>query len=234
LPLLVEDLAAVVDAVSPDAPVHLVAHDWGSIQSWEAVVTGKLAGTFASYTSISGPPLDHAALWARRHRSLRPSEMVTALRQALHSWYIAFFHMPWLPELFARTGANPAVWARSLHRLEGAAADATWPAPTLPSDFAHGVQLYRANVGPKFRNPVAGHTDTPVQIIVPTKDRFVTASLLEGLESWSTTVWRRNVDAGHWVIRTHPKEITDWVSEVIAFVDDGTESSDLAQWRLAS
>ena len=30
---LVADLAAVVDAVSPEQPIHLVAHDWGSIQS---------------------------------------------------------------------------------------------------------------------------------------------------------------------------------------------------------
>ena len=95
---LVDDLAAVIDAVSPDAPVHLVAHDWGSIQAWEAVTTDRLAGRFASYTSISGPPIDHAALWARSHRSLRSGGLRPALRQAVHSWYIAFFHLPVLPE----------------------------------------------------------------------------------------------------------------------------------------
>src|SRR5687767_11707346 len=31
LDLLVADLAAVADAVSPHRPVHLVGHDWGSI-----------------------------------------------------------------------------------------------------------------------------------------------------------------------------------------------------------
>src|ERR1051326_2095315 len=34
---LAADLAAVVRAVSPGRPVHLVAHDWGSIQGWHAV-----------------------------------------------------------------------------------------------------------------------------------------------------------------------------------------------------
>ncbi|WP_329263229.1 alpha/beta fold hydrolase [Streptomyces sp. NBC_01478] len=29
------DLEAVLDAVSPDRPVHLVGHDWGSIHSWD-------------------------------------------------------------------------------------------------------------------------------------------------------------------------------------------------------
>src|SRR5689334_4453384 len=34
---LVGDLAAVIDHVRPDGgPVHLVGHDWGSIQSWAA------------------------------------------------------------------------------------------------------------------------------------------------------------------------------------------------------
>jgi pimeloyl-ACP methyl ester carboxylesterase len=53
LPLLVDDLAAVADAVSPDAPVHLVAHDWGSIQGWEAVVTPRLAGQVSSVVTFS-------------------------------------------------------------------------------------------------------------------------------------------------------------------------------------
>ncbi len=40
---LTGDLAAVVAAVSPDAPVHLLAHDWGSIQAWAAVTASALA-----------------------------------------------------------------------------------------------------------------------------------------------------------------------------------------------
>jgi pimeloyl-ACP methyl ester carboxylesterase len=65
LGLLVEDLAAVADATSPDRPVHLAGHDWGSVQAWEAVTTDRMAGRIASYTSMSGPCLDHTG--ARRH-----------------------------------------------------------------------------------------------------------------------------------------------------------------------
>jgi pimeloyl-ACP methyl ester carboxylesterase len=35
---LVDDLFAVAGAVSPDSPVHVVGHDWGSVQAWEAMV----------------------------------------------------------------------------------------------------------------------------------------------------------------------------------------------------
>jgi pimeloyl-ACP methyl ester carboxylesterase len=233
LPLLVDDMAAVIAAVSPGAPVHLVAHDWGSIQSWEAVTSHHLSGRFTSYTSISGPPLDHVALWARSHRSWRAADLRVALRQAVHSWYIAFFHLPLVPRLVARGARNQRLWARALHRLEGAASDATWPASTFGDDFGHGVELYRANVGSRFRHPNARHTETPVQIIVPMKDRYVTPALLDGLESWSTLVWRREVDAGHWVIRTNPEEVAGWVREVITFVDDGIESPDLARCRIS-
>jgi pimeloyl-ACP methyl ester carboxylesterase len=233
LPLLVEDMAAVADATSPDGPVHLVAHDWGSIQGWAAVTSRPLAGRFASFTTMSGPPLDHAALWARRHRTLHGSDLWAALRQGLRSWYIAFFHLPYLPKLVARGGSNRHLWARALHRLEGAPSDATWPAPTFGADFAHGVELYRANVRPRFRHPQAGHTETPVQIVVPMKDRYVTPALLEGLEGWSSTVWRREVDAGHWVIRTQPRQIATWVKQVIDFVDNGVEAPDLARCRVA-
>lgn len=55
LPELVGDLHAVIDAVSPARPVHLVGHDWGSIQGWDAVTSSALDGRIASFTSISGP-----------------------------------------------------------------------------------------------------------------------------------------------------------------------------------
>ena len=66
LDLLAADLRAVVDAVSPDEPVHLLAHDWGAIQTWHAVTGTALEGRVASFTSISGPCLDHVGLFLRR------------------------------------------------------------------------------------------------------------------------------------------------------------------------
>lgn len=224
LPLLVEDMAAVIDATSPGRPVHLVAHDWGSIQGWEAVTTKALADRFASYTSISGPPIDHAALWARQHRTLRPSDLVRSVRQAAHSWYVAFFHLPLLPELMARSRRATSVWARALHRIEGARADNAWPAPTFGADFAHGVQLYRANMRSRMLQPEARHTDVPVQLVIPLRDRYVTPALLDGLEDWTSEIWRRPVDGGNWVIRTDPDFIASAVHEIAEYVEQATES----------
>ena len=70
---LVDDLVAVVDAVSDGRPVHLIAHDWGSIQCWPALTDPRLAGRIASYLSVSGPSLDHAGPLAARRRVITRS-----------------------------------------------------------------------------------------------------------------------------------------------------------------
>ena len=96
--LLVEDLIAVLDAtLPPGEQVHLVAHDWGSIAGWDVLAAEtwdpRLEGRVASYTSASGPSLDHlgsiASTWRGRLR---------LLPQVLHSWYVWLFQVPWLPE----------------------------------------------------------------------------------------------------------------------------------------
>src|SRR3954454_12030236 len=48
---LVHDLIAVAGVAGRGEPVHLVAHDWGSIQAWAAV--GESPDTFLSFTSVS-------------------------------------------------------------------------------------------------------------------------------------------------------------------------------------
>jgi pimeloyl-ACP methyl ester carboxylesterase len=231
LPVLIEDMAAVITEVSPDSPVHLVGHDWGSIQGWEAVTSARLAGRIASFTSISGPPLEHAALWARRHRTRRLDDLRKAMRQATHSWYIAAFHLPLLPALVT-SGVRAHRCLSDALRRPGPAASGPRARSTRGYDFAHGLELYRANVRQRFRHPTARYTETPVQIIVPMADRYVTPPLLDGLENWASMVWRRESDAGHWIIRTHPDDVATWVREVVAFVEDGSEATDLARCRV--
>jgi pimeloyl-ACP methyl ester carboxylesterase len=232
LPLLVEDMAAVVTAVSPDAPVHLVGHDWGSIQGWESVISDRLTGKIASYTSISGPPIDHAGLWARNHLTLQPGDLRVALGQAARSWYIALFQFPFLPELVTRLVRLQRLLAGHAQRRSGASLHAASPRSTTGDDFVHGLQLYRANVRQRFRHPTPGHTETPVQVILPLNDRYISPALLEGLETWTPVLWRRQVDAGHWIIHTHPEDIARWVRQVITFVESGSEPEDLARWRV--
>jgi len=232
LPYLVEDLLAVADATSPDAPVHLLGHDWGSIQGWEAVTRHPAAARFASFTSISGLPLDHAGLWAREHRSLRPATLRPALRQALRSLYIAYFHLPLVPELMVRPEPVQRLWAGALQRLEHASTDPRWPASTFGQDFARGLGLYRVNVRDRLRRPQISRTEVPVQLLVPAHDRYVTSALLDGLELWTTQLWRRTLEGGHWVIRSDPVSVARSVREIVGFVEEGIEAEGFRRARV--
>ena len=201
---LVDDLAAVVAAVRPDgAPVHLVGHDWGSVQLWDAVAAApddeRLRGRIASFTSVSGPSLDHVA-WLSRHREGREREL---LRQGRHSWYIGFFRLPLVPEL---------VWRR-LHPSLGRAIERSERLPQghfgpgLGQDAVNGLSLYRANVTGRLRRPGRLHTDVPVLVLHPRYDRFLTPVLLEDLDRACSDLTVETLDAGHWVIVTHAEVV---------------------------
>ncbi len=204
---LVEDLAAVLDVVLPDGgAAHLVGHDGGSIQLWDAVAAertdARLHGRVASFTSVSGPSLDHAAWVSRRSRDRR-----AMLRQLASSWYVGLFQVPVLPELVWRVAGRPL--RESATRLEGTD---HW-GPEMPQDAAQGVGLYRANVPRRMLRPRPLHVDVPVLVVHPRHDRFVTRILTEGLEHGCPDVRVVEVEAGHWFPRTHPEQLAALVLE---------------------
>ncbi|GAA3206498.1 SDR family oxidoreductase [Actinocorallia longicatena] len=209
--LLMRDMTAVLDAVSPDEKVHLVGHDWGSIQAWEAVTT--MPERFASFTSMSGPCLDHVAHWVRSSlTSADPAAHLRALGQAARSWYIAVFQTPVLPEL-SWSGRSGEMIGKVLRRLEGAS-------PDLEAG-RYGVDLYRANMLPRLTRPNERRTDVPTQVIVPTGDRYVSPHTVGGLQKWVPDLKLRPVAARHWIPRTHPALVARFVREHIAEVTGG-------------
>lgn len=216
LPHLVADLKAVIDAVSPDQAVHLVGHDWGSIQAWEAVVDETLRSRIASYTTISGPSLDHAGQWlAERLRSKDSAKIKQAVRQLTHSWYIGLFQLPLIAPTLWRSGLAKH-WTSWLAWREGVSA---LPSATQASDGAIGVKLYRANVRGRLSKAQPRGTDLAVQLIVPLRDAYVLPDLNEDLQRWAPRLWRREIDAGHWVQLSHPLEVASWIAEFAGFID---------------
>ncbi|GHF25540.1 hypothetical protein GCM10017786_69650 [Amycolatopsis deserti] len=220
---LAEDLAAVLDEVSPDRPAHLLAHDWGSIQSWHAVTTDGLRGRIASFTSISGPSLDHAGHWFRT-RLRRPSGWAPALRQLVHSTYIAFFRIPLVPELSWRSG----VGRRVLRRLSGSAAGR----PAV-ADAVHGLELYRANVGARLSRPRPRPAEVPVQVLAPLGDPYVTPALQTDVARWAPRLWVRRLPGGHWIPRERPDVIARCAAELVEFAEGAPESRSLRRARSA-
>lgn len=213
---LTDDFLAVADAVSPDRPVHLVGHDWGSVQAWEFATVKRTEGRIASFTSMSGPSLDHFGHWIKQ-RMARPTprRVGQLLGQGAKSWYVYMLHTPVLPELAWR-GPLGKRWPRMLERLEKVPAG-DYPTSSLPDDAAHGAWLYRDNVRARLSRPrTDAYAHVPVQLITPTGDIFLSEKLYDQLELWAPQLVRRTLDGKHWVPRTRPDQLASWISEFVA------------------
>lgn len=218
---LTDDFLAVIDTVSPDRPVHVVGHDWGSVQSWEFVTVGRTEGRIASFTSMSGPSLDHFGHWIKK-RMARPTprRVGQLLGQGAKSWYVYMLHTPVLPELAWR-GPLGRRWPRILERLEKVS-PGDYPTASLPDDAAHGAWLYRDNVRARLSRPRAdAYAHAPVQLITPTGDSFLSERLYDELEDWVPALVRRSLPAKHWVPRTRPDQLASWITEFVSANESG-------------
>jgi pimeloyl-ACP methyl ester carboxylesterase len=202
---LVDDLVAVLDGVDARDGVHLLGHDWGSIQAWPALADPRLRGRVRSFTSISGPSLDHAAAYLRDFRS-HPRE---TLRQLARSYYIALFQLPVLPELAARSGRID----NATRRLAGPSA---YFAQRTAADSRHGIELYRANVFARLGRPKPERIDIPVQVLAPRRDPHVTVALqTEAPLPYVADLRAHVLDGGHWIVAQRPDVIAHAVDEFV-------------------
>jgi NAD(P)-dependent dehydrogenase (short-subunit alcohol dehydrogenase family)/pimeloyl-ACP methyl ester carboxylesterase len=218
---LAQDLAAVINTVSPDRPVHLLAHDWGSIQAWHALTGQWLRGRVRTFTSISGPCLDHVGHWLRaRLRRPTPQALRELITQLVSSWYIGFFQLPLLPEFVWRAGLP--------QRALALAGCASTPAVT---DGVNGMQLYRANMLPRLAKPNPQTIDVPVQVLAPMRDPFVSRALQTDIGRWIPNLAVRELPGGHWLPRSHPHTVARCASELIDHAEGGRESRALRRAR---
>ncbi|MET9834369.1 SDR family oxidoreductase [Streptomyces sp. NPDC006385] len=230
---LTDDFLAVADAVSPDRPVHLVGHDWGSVQCWEFTTVKRTEGRIASFTSMSGPSLDHFGHWiSRRLKHPTPRRVGQLLGQGAKSWYVYLLHTPVLPELAWR-GPLGKRWPRILERVEKVPGG-DYPTSSLPTDAAHGAWLYRDNVRARLRRPRPdAYAHAPVQLITPVRDAFLSERLYDELERWVPQLTRRTLPARHWVPRSRPDQLTAWITDFVTSVEGGRPEGVTASGKYA-
>ncbi|MFB8003096.1 alpha/beta fold hydrolase [Nocardia sp. NPDC056000] len=214
LPKLSQDFEAVVDRTAPGVKVHVLAHDWGAIQTWESAA--RIPEKFSSFTFISGPSLD--LLSGSLQREFGNITAWPALYyQAMASSYVPFNYLPVLPEAFWNSGLG-AQLMRAYVGLEGGQHE-----EYSGRDGAAQTNLYRANMFQRLLNPTYDHVEVPVvQQIRPSIDPFVTPVYFNGLENAVPSLWRRTVGVGHWTPLTNPWAVAQYTSELIEFREHGT------------
>lgn len=211
---LAGDLFAVIDAVSPDSPVHVLAHDWGSVVGWEAVVTKDADRRIASFTSVSGPSLDHLGAWTRAQlTSRKPTNIWKAGTQAVASAYTVAFQVPGLPNPVLKVMSKR--WPQFLARHDGLDPTLVSTADTLPNDMIASLKLYRANIRTRLRRPSPRTTDIPVQLIVSARDRAVRPVIFGDTEKWVSNLRRQEIDAGHWSPISHASELAAFTAQFV-------------------
>lgn len=203
-----DDLSAVINAVSPDRPVHLLAHDWGSMQCWNALTSERLGERIASFTSISGPSIDHIAIWLRRHP-------IAAIRQLCKSYYIFMVIVPGLLETAVRVGAVDLVVKASAWFGDKTTPATVWQKPGRRESL-NGIKLYRANFIGRLRRPAPPASDVPTLVIAPTSDMHVLVRLQhEAPEPHCSNLRYEIVPGNHWLPVRQPALVARLVDEHI-------------------
>ena len=215
-----DDLLAVCDALAPGAKVHLAGHDWGGIQGWEFAIDARFAGRLASLTAVAAPSLDQVAIGGAQ--LLARGRLLRWLARLRRSWYIAALLSPGGPTLMWRVLLSGGRWHWRLRNIERVPVDAGFPAPTLASDAVHGAKLYRRNIPARALRPRSdAFAHVPVQLIVPSGDRYIPESYYELAERYAPGLRRRRVAGSHWAPRTHPELIARWVGSFAEDVEGG-------------
>lgn len=220
---LAADFYAVADAVSPDRPVHVLAHDWGSVQVWEAVCEPQASVRVASFTSVSGPNLDHIGHWMRDRLSKpTPRNIWQPFTQLLSSAYTFFFMTPGLPRaVFGLLGTEQR-WQRVVAIMNETAPSKVKLGPTFRQDSVDGLLIYRANIVQRILSPRERRTEVPVQLIVAGRDVAVRPAGFDDENKWVRKLWRRDVPAGHWMPFSHPELLATAATELIDTVNGAT------------
>lgn len=190
LPELVADVESLIARLG--APVHLLAHDWGAVVGW--ALTVRHADLLRTYTAVSVP---HVAAFLK----------AMPRGQALRSWYMALFNIPFLPELLLRDRRRARRFLRSSGMPEEAF-EAFW------RDFGDGQALrgglawYRALPLSDMRR-FAGKAHVPTTYVWSTGDTALGRSGAELCERYVEAPYRFEVleDVSHWIPDEAPEQL---------------------------
>lgn len=229
-----DDFAAVTAAVSPSAPVHVLAHDWGSVGVWEYLARDESTTRVASFTSVSGPSADHLHRFAVTglKRPYRPKAFARAVDGLARLAYMGAFSTPVLAPAAVRFAFARGAMRRQLLR-DGIAPESIHHADGFARDAARSMKVYPANY---FRGLSTGRTDhyvgVPVQLIVNTDDPFVRPYVFDAVTQWVPTLWRRDLKAGHWSPMSHPHVVARAVTELVDHLQGQPATRELARARV--
>lgn len=194
------DITGILDALGYEK-AHLVGHDWGGALAWW--LAENCAERFLSLSILNCPPADVMGEVLRRE-----------VKQLRKSWYIALFQLPKIPEVLA--GAKNCEFLAQA--LVTSSAPGTFGEEELtvyreawsrPGALSGMINWYRAARSNLIKKSTKERIEIPTQILWGKKDIALDELLVEpslakcrdGRVHWFE-------EAGHWVHREAPEEVS--------------------------
>ncbi|MCV7032444.1 SDR family oxidoreductase [Mycobacterium sherrisii] len=216
-----DDFAAVTSELSPGRPVHVLAHDWGSVGVWEYLKRPGAGDRIATFTSVSGPSQEQLVdyIFSGLRQPWRPRRFARSLSQALRLTYMVFFSIPVLAPLLLRAAFSvPAVRRNVVDNIPD---ERIHHSAEFARDAARSVKTYPANYFRSFsrRGRDINVVDVPVQLIVNTRDKYVRPHGYDVTARWVPRLWRRDIAAGHFSPMSHPQVMAAAVHDIADWAD---------------
>ena len=199
-PQLVSDVIAIADQLGQQR-IFLAGHDWGAVVAWS---TALLYPQRVAKLAVLNVP----------HPSVMRRYLKTNRRQLRRSWYIFFFQLPWLPELFF-SAFDFRIGVRSLVR-------SSRPGTFLPEDLAlyravwsqpgamtAMINWYRALFRHRTRFPDRT-VHVPTRILWGMRDAFLLAEMAQDSLRYCTEAELYTfAQASHWLQHEEPARVSE-------------------------
>src|SRR3954466_2625964 len=203
---LAAGVAGLISAVGEERAI-VVGHDWGAAVAWMVA-------------TLHPERVERLAILNVPHPDTMQRTLQRRPRQLLHSWYMFFFQIPWLPERLMRWGGQ-----RTLQRTYQDARPGGFPAGAFPRyeeallgpDGLRGpINWYRAALrrSPRAMPALYRPIPTPVLVIWGEQDRFLTKQMADPDPRWVPDARvGRLPDASHWVQHDEPERVNALLTE---------------------
>ncbi|GJD17325.1 alpha/beta hydrolase fold protein [Rivularia sp. IAM M-261] len=210
---LVKDIEGVIKGLGYNK-CTLVGHDWG----------GAIAWNFAYKHSDM---LDKLIILNLPH----PAKFAEGLRtpqQIQRSWYVFFFQLPLLPELFVQSNdyqfIETAIKGMAVDKsaFSQADIDAYKDAAAKRGALTATINYYRNAFQPKFFNQTFGVLEVPTLMIWGEKDDALGKELTYGTEAYVRDFQIKYIpNCSHWIQQEQPSLVNQYMRDflgVAAFV----------------
>ncbi len=178
---------------------HLVGHDWGGIVAW---YTAMLRPEIVTRLAILNAP--HPVAFSRE---------LWKSTQALRSWYVLLFQLPWIPERAFRAG-DYALLRRALPFPKDEL-DRYVEAVRHPGALPAMIHYYRALL--RYPRPRTICITAPTLLIWGERDPALVPQLAEGLERGVPNLRVERIpEATHWVQHEMPDRVNDLLTGFLA------------------